>query len=140
MRNVERKAALERASGLNVEILSRSDLRAAAPYLADTMVGGAFCPNEGKASPLQTTLALARAARRNGARIFPHRPLTALARERGQFIAVTPEGRIRAQRVVNAAGADATTISRKLGLDFPIEGVPIQIGITEPTTAFLPHA
>jgi glycine/D-amino acid oxidase-like deaminating enzyme len=139
MRDVERKAALERASGLNIEILSRADLRAAAPYLRDTMVGGAFCPNEGKASPLLTTLALARAARRKGARIFPHRPLIALAREGGQFIATTPQGRIRARRVVNAAGAEATAISGKLGLDFPIEGVPIQIGITEPTTAFLPH-
>ncbi|MFO0995869.1 MAG: FAD-binding oxidoreductase [Alphaproteobacteria bacterium] len=139
MRNVERKAALERASGLDVRILSRSDLHAMAPYLSDGMIGGAFCPDEGKASPLLTTLALARGARRHGARIVAHCPLTALVRENGGFVATTPQGPIRARRVVNAAGSEATVISRKLGLDFPIEGVPIQIAITEPTTAVLPH-
>src|SRR5690242_12846435 len=38
MQDVERKATIERAAGLPVEILGRAELRALAPYVAEAMV------------------------------------------------------------------------------------------------------
>ena len=52
MRDVERKAQLERAHGLDVELLDANELRSIAPYVSDRMIGGAFCPHEGKINPL----------------------------------------------------------------------------------------
>ncbi len=131
MRVVERKAALERAHGLDVEMLSAADLRRMAPYLADDLAGGAICATEGKANPLLATPALARAARAYGARIQTGIAVTSLAREGTGFRAATAQGAVRARRVVNAAGAEASGVSRLLGLDVPIEGFAIQTSVTE---------
>ena len=66
MRDIERKVRIERAQGLDVELLSASDLQRIAPYVSERMVGGELCRSEGKANPLLATPALARAARRAG--------------------------------------------------------------------------
>jgi glycine/D-amino acid oxidase-like deaminating enzyme len=139
LRDVERKAALERAHGLSVEILSRDDVRRIAPYVSERMVGGAFCPTEGKANPLKATPAYAKAARRCGARILDNTLLDGLVAERRGFRASTSRGTIAAARVVDCAGAEAGRVSAMLGLSLPIEGHPIQLNVTEPTEAFVPH-
>lgn len=139
MRQVAAKAALERRFGLEVELLSAADLRRVAPYLAPRMVGGALCSTEGKANPLLATPALAAAARARGARIEAHLPVSALRREGQVFLADTPKGPIRARRVVNAAGAEASDVSRLLGIAVPIEGFPIQTNVTEPAPRVMTH-
>jgi sarcosine oxidase, subunit beta len=139
MREVRRKAALEREFGLDVEELSASDLARIAPYLARRMAGGAICTTEGKANPLLATPALYRAAKRYGARMETRVRLTALRRDGQSFHAETTMGPIRANRVVNAAGAEASDISALLGVPVPIEGFPIQTNVTEPTAPLLKH-
>ncbi len=139
MRDIERKAAIERAHGLTIEILSRAALRALAPYVSERMVGGAFCPTEGKANPLQATPAFAAAAERHGARILRLTELKALGAEAAGYAAQTDDDIIHARRIVNCAGADAGHVSAMLGLDLPIEGHPIQVNVTEPVAPFLGH-
>lgn len=139
LRDVERKARLERAHGLAVEILSARDLRQTAPYLSERMVGGAFCPTEGKANPLKVTPAFARAARRHGARLSANTMLTGLAPDANGYLARTSRGTIRARRVVNCAGAEAGRVSAMLGVPLPIEGHPIQVNVTEPAEPFIKH-
>ncbi|MFN0043117.1 MAG: NAD(P)/FAD-dependent oxidoreductase [Alphaproteobacteria bacterium] len=139
MRAVERKAAIERAFGLEVELLSASDLRRMAPYLADDLAGGAICATEGKANPLLATPALARAARARGARIQTGITVTALLRDGAAFRAETAQGAVRARCVVNAAGAEASNVSRLLGLEVPIEGFAIQTNVTETTAPMIGH-
>src|SRR5215510_816639 len=111
LRDVERKADLERAHGLSVEMLSSHDLRRVAPYLSERMVGGAFCPTEGKANPLKVTPAFARAAQRHGATLSSNTTLTGLAPDTDGYLARTSGGTIRARRVVNCAGAEAGRVS-----------------------------
>jgi sarcosine oxidase, subunit beta len=139
LRDIARKALIERAQGLEVELLDAAELRRIAPYVSARMIGGAFCPSEGKANPLKVTPAFAAAARRHGARIVTHCPVTALAAERGGYRAETGMGSIGAKRVVNAAGARAGHISAMLGLELPIEGHPIQVNVTEPVAPLVKH-
>ncbi len=139
LRDIERKADLERAQGLSVEMLSAGDLRRLAPYISERMVGGAFCPTEGKANPLRVTPAFARAALRHGARILGHTTLAGLAPEGNGYRAQTIGGAIRGRRVVNCAGAEAGRVSAMLGVPLPIEGHPIQVNVTEPVEPFVPH-
>jgi glycine/D-amino acid oxidase-like deaminating enzyme len=139
LRDIERKASLERAHGLSVEMLSANDLRHVAPYISERMIGGAFCTTEGKANPLKVTPAFARAALRHGARILSDTVLTGLAPEANGYLAQTSRGPIRARRVVNCGGAEAGRISAMLGLSLPIEGHPIQVNVTEPVEPFIEH-
>jgi len=139
MRDVQRKALIERAHGLEIEILSGTDLRRLAPYASEKMIGGAFCPTEGKANPLRATPAFAAAARRRGARIISNCAVLGLAAERRGYRAETAAGTIQAERMVNAAGAEAGRISALLGVELAVAGHPIQVSVTEPAEPLVDH-
>lgn len=139
MRQVERKAVVERSAGLEIEILDRGTLRELAPYLSERAVGGAFCPIEGKANPLVTAPAFAAAARRLGARVMRRTRVTALRADGDGFSVETSNGVMKARRVVNAAGTEAGAVAEMLGVRLPVEGHPIQVSVTEPTHPLVPH-
>jgi glycine/D-amino acid oxidase-like deaminating enzyme len=139
LRDVERKARIERGQGMEIQLLGRQELRTLAPYVSEEMAGGAFAPEEGKANPLKATPAFARAAGRHGARIRRQTELLALEREGEGFLAVTSGGPIRARRVVNAAGAAAGEVARHVGVDLPILAEPIQVTVTEPVQPLVRH-
>jgi glycine/D-amino acid oxidase-like deaminating enzyme len=139
MAEIAVKAAIERDAGLAVELLDEAALRATAPYLAPGLVGGAFCPVEGKANPLLVAPAYAAAAARAGARIVEHAG-SATVRRDGEGYAVTAGGETwRASRVVIAAGAATGAFAAQLGADLGVEAFPIQVSVTEPAAALLPH-
>lgn len=136
---LRRKSAIERAEGLDVRVLDRAEMLAVAPYLTPEVVGGTFCPIEGKANPLMATFAFARAAARHGARIRRRVRVTGMQREGGGWRLDTSTGAVRARRVVNCAGAAAGEVAAWLGLDLPIEAHPIQVTVTERAAPFVPH-
>ncbi len=136
---LRRKSAIERAEGLDVRVLDRAEMLAVAPYLTPEVVGGTFCPIEGKANPLMATFAFARAAARHGARIRRRVRVTGMQREGLGWLLRTSEGEVRARRVVNCAGAAAGEVAAWLGLDLPIEAHPIQVTVTERAAPFVPH-
>ncbi|GIX13852.1 MAG: sarcosine oxidase subunit beta [Paracoccaceae bacterium] len=139
MQAVARKAAIERQAGLEVHLLDRAELAGLAPYVAPGMIGGAFCPGEGRADPLVATRALAAAARRDGARILTGVELVSLAADGAGYLARCRGRQIRARRVVNAAGADAGRIAAMVGVRLPIEGHPLQVTVTEPLAPLIGH-
>jgi len=139
MRQIERKAAIERRQGLPIDLLDRDGLRKLAPYVSEHMTGGAFCPIEGKANPLLATALIAAAAVACGARVRTHVGLRALEAGKAGFRADTDDGPIFARCVVNCAGADAGRIARMVGIDLPIEGHPIQVSVTERVAPLVSH-
>jgi glycine/D-amino acid oxidase-like deaminating enzyme len=139
MRVIDRKAAVERAWGLPVEMLDRGGLSKIAPYVSERMVGGAFCAIEGKANPLLATSAILAAAQKRGARVRTHTRILALVREGGGFTATTSSGTIAARFVVNCAGAEASHVAAMVGVDLPIEGHPIQVSVTEKVAPLVSH-
>jgi len=139
LRVVADKAVLERAYGIETRMLGQDELRALAPYVSPRMIGAAFCAGEGKANPLKAAPAFAAAAQRLGATILPDTPLLGLEAEPEGYRAQTPRGPLRARRVVNAAGAEAATVGRMLGLDLAIDGLPLQVSVTEPVAPLVHH-
>ncbi len=139
MRQIERKAELERAAGLDIELLDRASLRSMASYMSDQMLGGAFCAVEGKANPLTVAPAFAAAARKLGAEIRPHEAVLGLQREGAGYAVETNHDRHIARRVIDAAGVETGRIAAHLGAKLAIEAFPIQVSVTEPAEKFLPH-
>jgi glycine/D-amino acid oxidase-like deaminating enzyme len=139
MAMLRRKIAIERAEGLETHLLGREEMRSLAPYLAPDVIGGAFCPIEGKANPLNATFAFARAAQSAGAHILRGVEVTGLVAETDGWRVLTSAGPIAARRVVNCAGAEAGRVAAWLGLDLPIEAHPIQVTVTERTAPLIPH-
>jgi sarcosine oxidase, subunit beta len=139
MRDIARKAEIERAAGLTIELLSAGDLRRMAPYLSERMIGAAYCPDEGKANPLKATPAFAAAAQKYGARILANCEVTALVSGNDGYRANTPLGEIKARRIVNAAGVGAGRIAAMLGIELRTQPVAIQVNVTEPAEPLVNH-
>ena len=131
MRMLEVKIRLDRAAGLEMELLGTTDLRERAPYVSEHMIGGVFCPIEGKANPLVAAPAFAAAAQSLGARIETGCPVTAIRRSGAVFDVETPLGRHRAPRLVNAAGAAAGPVAGLAGATVECERFLQQLIITE---------
>jgi glycine/D-amino acid oxidase-like deaminating enzyme len=136
LRAIERKAALEQSLGSPVELLSRTDLRDVAPYLADGLVGGMLCPLEGKANPLLAAPALARAAATAGCRLQLRTTTTSVRQADGAFAVETSAGTIHCRRVVDCTGVD---VGRALGAELGVEGWPMQVAVTEPAPPLVRH-
>ena len=133
------KARIEAEAGVETEILGRDDLLKRAPYLSPETVGGGYCRLEGKANPLQVMPALACAAARAGARIVTHTRVSDIASVQDGHVVVTTCGEVRTGRIVNAAGAAAGRIGAMIGTALDIRGFPLQVTVTEPVAALIPH-
>ena len=95
------------------------------------MVGGAFCPLEGKANPLLATPAFARAAQRpRGAAAAAGDGAARARAERDGFLrrdARRPD-RGRPRRRLRR-GRGRARVAAMVGLDLPVEGHPIQVTV-----------
>ena len=126
------KTALERAHGIDCEVISAAELQRLEPSLAPGMLGAAFCPQEGKINPLVATQGLLDAARAAGARVHDLTSLRAITPNRTGYTLRTNRGDIACGRVVNAAGAFASRVGAMLGTEVPVFGAPLQMIVTEP--------
>jgi len=109
-------AAREREAGLSLEWVEGTALRSLAPALSSRILGGTFCPTGGQANPLLVAPTFGRRAQELGAVVWEGCPVQALRRDGTGFAVETPNGRVRAARVVLAAGAWTPLLAAGLGL------------------------
>ena len=122
----------ERGHGFPVELLSTSELLRIAPHLSPLLKGAAYSSMEGSANTLLVGPAYARSAQSAGARFRLHTKVVATERlDGGGFLVTTSGGRIRAKRILNAAGPWAGALTRMVGVALPVTGRVIQVNVTE---------
>ena len=141
---LEKRQALQEKWGLSSTLLSASEVRQLAPYLADTVIAAGYFPHEGHANPRLVAPAFARCAEALGAQINVRARVTGLMRDGADWVVslVDREGRARqvtANSVLNAAGAWAGEIGALAHLHLPIYAVPLSMNVIERTTPLIPH-
>jgi glycine/D-amino acid oxidase-like deaminating enzyme len=129
LRILHDKQAIEEEAGLETHVLEGEELRRFAPYLADDLLGATYCPAEGHANPFLVAPLFALRAHERGAVLRTGVDVTAI--EPGASV-TTSAGRVRARRVVDAAGAWAGEVAAMVGLDLPVRGVGLHVNVTEP--------
>ncbi|XP_037074921.1 LOW QUALITY PROTEIN: dimethylglycine dehydrogenase, mitochondrial-like [Pollicipes pollicipes] len=93
--------------------------------------GGLYSPYDGHIDPYSLTQALAAGARLYGATVRPHSEVTALRLlEDGRWEVTLPQGTLRAQRLVNAAGFWAKEVGKMAGEDLPLVPIHHQYVVT----------
>ncbi len=111
---IRRNASMARLRGVDIEFITPERVGELWPLVnTDGMVGAAFIPGDGMANPVDTTLAIAKAARIGGAQVFENTKVTRVLRSEGRVSGVeTERGTIACEYVVNCTGMWA----RELGL------------------------
>lgn len=135
-----RGMSMARTFGLEVQALTPSEIKAKWPLLnVSDLVGGVFLPNDGQTNPIDTTMALAKGATMRGAKIVENVKVTGLIVERGRAAGVTtPDGDIRAEYVVIAAGMWSRGFGRQHGVDIPNQANEHFYIVTEPFEGLTP--
>jgi sarcosine oxidase subunit beta len=126
--------------GIEIRLLDQSEIRDVEPNLSPRVIGAAWSPIGGNAMPIKLTYALARAAKRLGAWIFTHTPVTAVEVAGGRAVGIQAGGRsYKAQWVVNAAGAWCKNIGEMAGVDVPVVPRKGQIMLLNAPVGLLHH-
>ena len=122
-----------RRTGVEVTFLSESEASQIAPIISLKQVKGIlFEPNKGHVDPNSVTQAFAKAARDRGAEIYRHCPvLETNSQADGSWIIVTPNGTMRADKIVNAAGLWAREVAKLAGAYLPLTPVEHHYFVTE---------
>jgi dimethylglycine dehydrogenase len=121
MREFQRVKAMGRTQGMEIEIVGKNEIRNRYPFIETKGLQGAlYDASDGDIDPAQLTQALAKGARDMGATIVRFCPVNGVRRDRGEWIVSTPDGEIRCEYVVNAAGYRAGEVGRMFGRDVPI--------------------
>jgi 4-methylaminobutanoate oxidase (formaldehyde-forming) len=134
MTQLLRTAATAEAFGLECELLTPSQARDRYPVMqVDDLVGAIWLPRDGKANPTDTTQALARGARRLGARLAEKVRVVGIDVEQGRVRGVrTDHGDVEAEVVVNCAGQWAKQVGALAGVNVPLHSAEHFYVVTEP--------
>jgi sarcosine dehydrogenase len=131
---VKRQATTATSFGLDMHLLTPKEAQDLWPMMQiDDVVGAAFLPTDGQASPSDITMSLAKGARMAGVKIAEGVTVTGIEVENGRVRAVvTDQGRIACDKLVICAGQWSRALGRMAGVNIPLVPVQHQYLITEP--------
>jgi heterotetrameric sarcosine oxidase gamma subunit len=129
-----RMAVAARNFGVNVQEISAAEVKQMWP-LADTsdIIAGFYVPEDGRANPVDATMALAKGARMGGVKIYEETEVFGINKKNGRVTGVvTDKGEIEAEIVVNCAGLWARELGKLAGVNIPLQAAEHYYLLTEP--------
>ncbi|MBX2839355.1 MAG: FAD-dependent oxidoreductase [Gammaproteobacteria bacterium] len=131
---LRRVASMNNAFGVTrVDLITPEEIKSLFP-LADTsdLIGGTFVEHDGKASPIDVTMAFVKAARQLGARCLEGISVEDVIIENAKVRGVqTDQGLIQTDFVVNCAGMWARNLGIKSGVNIPLHACEHYYAVTE---------
>lgn len=130
---VKRQATTAHSFGLDMQLLTPQEAQDLWPLMdIGDVVGAAFLPTDGQASPSDITQALAKGARAKGAQLLENTPVTEILTEKGKIVGVrTPQGDVTCEKLVLCCGQWTRTLAKSIGVTVPLVSVEHQYMITE---------
>jgi sarcosine dehydrogenase len=130
---VKRQATTATSFGLEMHLLTAKEAQDLWPHMqVEDVVGAAFLPTDGQASPSDITMSLAKGARSAGVTIAESVKVTGIEVADGRVRAVvTDQGRIACDKLVICAGQWSREIGCMAGVNIPLVSVQHQYLITE---------
>ncbi len=122
LEKLEKLASNARSLGLDMNVVDGKTVKEICPYLSDDIIGASWCPTDGHANPMMTTLAYYKRSTEMGVRYFTEAKAKELRKIKGKIRKVVLEsGEIfEAETVIVAAGYESRYITRTVGIDVPM--------------------
>ena len=129
-----RQATTAQLFSVNVEVLNVEQIKKIYPIINDKdILGGIFMPGDGQADPVGVTNLLAKAARKEGAKIFQNSPVQKILTKNGRVHGVQLKDHIiKCEYVVLATGMWSRQIGEDIGISIPLYPAEHFYVITEP--------
>lgn len=120
------------SQGLALEMIDGEQVREICPYMSEEVIGASWCPSDGHANPLRTTLGYYRKARQLGVRFITGQEVVAIRKVRGKARRVmTTDETYEAETIVLAAGYESRAIAATVGIDVPMSRWLLETLVTE---------
>ncbi len=119
---LKRQATTSQLFDVNVEVLNIEQIKKIYPIINDTNVlGGIFMPGDGQADPIGVTNLLAKAARKEGVKIFEKSPVEKILKKNGKVSGVIVNSKtIECEYIVLATGMWSRQIGEDMGFSIPL--------------------
>lgn len=132
-KTLEGLTARAQAVGLDVKMIDGDEVRRINPYLSDEVTCASWCPTDGHANPLTTTLGFYKAARRLGVHFITGEKVVELRKIKGQLRKVVcASGNIyEGETIVLAAGYESRAIAATVDIDLPMQKIMLEALVTE---------
>ncbi|GAA0401956.1 FAD-dependent oxidoreductase [Cocleimonas flava] len=130
---LKRGASMAKVAGFPCDVIDPDQAKEIWPLLnIEDVVGAIHLPDDGMASPVDLTNALARGAKNGGAQIFENTKVIDMIVKDGKAAGVVTEhGDIEAEIVVNCAGMWAREFGKKAGVNVPLHAAEHFYVVTE---------
>ncbi|MEM7091880.1 MAG: FAD-dependent oxidoreductase [Actinomycetota bacterium] len=129
-----RGVSMASTCGVEIHQIDFDEAVERAPLLrTDDLVGALWIPHDGIASPVDTTMALAKGARQQGATVIEGIAVTDVTIDDGRITGVdTEQGRVEAETVVLACGMWTRQLAARSGINVPLQACEHFYIVTEP--------
>ncbi len=119
---LKRQATTAQLYDVNVEILNLEQIKKIYPIINETnILGGIFMPGDGQADPVGVTNLLAKAARKEGVKIFEKSPVSKILKRNEKVAGVIVNGKtIECEYIVLAAGMWSRQIGQEIDISIPL--------------------
>ena len=119
---LKRQATTAQLYNVNVEVLNIDQIKKIYPIINDKdILGGIFMPGDGQADPIGVTNLLAKAARKEGVKIFEKSPVEKIIKKNGRVAGVVVNGQsVECEYIVLATGMWSRQIGEDTGFSIPL--------------------
>jgi len=119
---LKRQATTAQLFNVNVEVLNIDQIKKIYPIINEkNVLGGIFMPGDGQADPIGVTNLLAKAARKEGVKIFEKSPVEKIIKKNGRVAGVIVNGQtIECEYIVLATGMWSRQIGEDSGFSIPL--------------------
>jgi len=142
LEEIKRTSSMATVFGIESHMISPSEIKDLWPLLAtEDLIGGLFLPTDGKANPVDITLALAKGARSRGANIIEGVSVTDILKDGDRVTGVvTDQGNIDAEIVINCGGMWGHQLGRMAGVNVPLHAAEHFYIVTDPMEGLAANA
>ena len=118
--------------GLDVKMITGDEARELCPYMSKNVIAASWCPTDGHANPLKTTLGFYRKALEYGVTFVTGVKVQKLEKVKGRVRkVVTDDGVYEGNQILLCAGYESRAIANTVGIDAPVERQFNEVLVTE---------
>lgn len=133
LKKLQTLAENAKSVGLDVRMIDGKEVQEICPYLSKDIIGASWCPTDGHANPLTTTLGFYKRALEMGVRFFTEAEVKELKKVKGKVrkVILSDDTVLEGETIILAAGYESRYIARTVGIDVPMTRLIDECLVTE---------